>query len=84
MLMLAPSVNGLYCGAFKRNPVLGWINEPKVAAEACKALNNGTTFFCFIGLALSACCDVGKDGQAKFEELVQKGRNKNHWEATCR
>jgi hypothetical protein len=70
MLMLASSVNSLWCSA-KTHATFVDVSAPVITQHACKALNNGEVFTC-VNTFPMWCCDVGSDGEAKFGEIVHR------------
>jgi hypothetical protein len=70
MLMLASSVNGLWCSAKTHGSFVD-VSAPAITQQACKALNSGQVFTCLNTFPMW-CCDVGSDGEAKFGEILRR------------
>jgi hypothetical protein len=70
MLMLASSVNGLWCSAKTRGDILD-VSAPAITQQACKELNGGGMFYCYNPFSIW-CCDVGPHGAPKFVEIVER------------
>jgi hypothetical protein len=71
MLMLASSVNSLWCSAKTSG---GWgidVSAPAITQQACKELNGGGMFDCYNPFKIW-CCDVGPNGAPKFTEIVHR------------